>query len=266
MTNMKKTLLFLTILITSIHANNTLEVCTDNIDWAPYTYYERVFDGKKTNKFIGASVDALKAITKKTGLKFNINGYPWKRCLTSVENYGKVRKFEAFMDGSSNKSREEKYFKTEPFYKVTMAVFYIKENFPNGLSISTLKDLLPYKVCGIHGYNLERYTAIGINMETGSKNTSSMVKKLQANRCDLFIHELEPLMGDVLLGNVELPANIKYIQVNVNMENYFYFWISRQSPRAKEIKDSMDKAIKELKKEGKWEEIYKKHIPTGSGL
>jgi polar amino acid transport system substrate-binding protein len=258
--------LFLILTSTPIFANETIEVCTDNSDWAPFTYYERNSNGEKSNKFTGASVDALKAISKKTGIKFNISAYPWKRCLSYVEHYGKVKKFEAFIDGTSNKSREEKYLKTEPFYATTLGVFYSKTRFPKGLDISLRKDLAPYKVCGIHGQNYDKYVKLGIKLDTGSKNISSAIKKVLAGRCDVYVSSLEPVLGDILLGNVEMPENLTYTQIKEKESNNFYFWISKQSLRAKEIKTTMDKAIKELKKDGKWEEIYKNYIPTGSGL
>ncbi len=262
-----KTLLFLSLLITSIYANDTLEVCTDNTDWAPFTYYERDKNGIKKDKFTGASVDALRIISKKTNINFNISGYPWKRCLKSVELYSKVKKFEAFMDGTRSKARDEKYLRTDPFYATTIGVFYSRDRFPNDLNISTRKELAPYKICGIHGQNYDIYTQLGIKLDTGSKNITSALKKVLVGRCDVFVGSLEPILGNILLRNITTPDDkLKYTQIKIKENNEFYFWVSKESPRAKEIVNNMNKAIRQLKKEGKWEDIYKNYIPTGSGL
>lgn len=253
--------------LSNIYAQDTIEVCTDNSDWAPFTYYERDKDGIKADKFTGASVDALKAISKITGLKFNISGYPWKRCLKSVEVYEKVKKFEAFMDGTQSKDRDAKYLRTDPFYATTLGVFYSTDRFPKGLTISKRKELKPYKVCGIHGQNYEIYKKLGIKLDEGSKDINSVLQKVLGGRCDLYVSSLEPVLGDILLGNLTIPDDkLKYIQIKTKENNLFYFWISRQSPRAEEIVNSMNYAIRKLKTEGKWEDIYKNYIPTGSGL
>lgn len=246
----KHLLLFLTLSTTFIFANEPLEVCTDNSDWAPYTYYERVLDGKKINRFVGASVDALEAISKKTGIKFNISAYPWKRCLKSVEVFAKAKKYEAFMDGTQSPDRDAKFLRTDVFYSTTLGLFYSKDRFPNGLNVTKREELKPYKVCGIFGQNYDIYAKLGIKVDTGSKNASSAIKKVLGGRCEVYVNSLEPILGDVLLGNVDMPEKLKYTQIKEIENNYFYFWISRQSPRAEQLINTMNKAIRELKQEG----------------
>lgn len=264
----KHIILLLLISITLIYAKEPVEVCTDNSDWAPYTYYERNASGEKTDKFIGASIEALDMVSKKENIIFNIQGYPWKRCLKSVELFGNVKKFEAFMDGTSNKSREEKYLRTEPFYANISGVFYSKDRFPKGLTIKNAKDLDPYKICGVHGFNYTENVSWGMKNEidTTAKSISSVLKKVSLGRCDVFVSSLEPILGKELLDNNTIPENVHYTSIKNNPKSYYYFWISKQSPRAEELRDKINKAMNTLKKDGTWETIYKRYIPIGSGL
>lgn len=119
-----------------------VRICNDSGEWAPYFYYERNSDGTKSDKLVGATVDALDAIFKIVGLKYSFELLPWKRCLAYVERFDKTQTYEMFSEAGINSKREMLFLHTEQaVYKRTDVFYYNNEKFPNGISIKTVKDM-----------------------------------------------------------------------------------------------------------------------------
>lgn len=62
------------------------------------------------------------------------------------------------------------------------------------------------------------------------------------------------------------PDQIYFTELTIDNSFYHSSWIAKASPRADELRDKIDQAIKELEANGRWEKIYQQYLANGSGL
>lgn len=86
-------------------------------------------------------------------------------------------------------------------------------------------------------------------------------------RCQFTIGSIEPIYGRIATGEVKLFPQLVGESLPDIPRTKFYFLVSKQSPRGKEIVDALNRGIKKLQESGQYEEIFKTYLPTvGSGL
>ncbi len=68
-----------------------VKICSDQEDWAPFTFYPRVNGKADKSRQIGITQDLLKEVFKIVGLKYSVTPQPWKRCLQEVHKFGKKK-------------------------------------------------------------------------------------------------------------------------------------------------------------------------------
>ncbi|WP_022941272.1 substrate-binding periplasmic protein [Psychromonas hadalis] len=248
--------------------SSVVSICSDSAEWPPYTFYPRNNGKIDKSMLTGATYDAIELIFKQAGMSMKMKMIPWKRCLQEVKNYTEKGNFEIFIDGSSNKKRMSQYIRTNPFYQMNQGLFYSTKKYPSGPDIKKVTDLNNFKVCGVAGYSYEQYQKKGltVNIDTGTKSSEALLKKLSAGRCDIFLSSIEPIIWGGLIGQFTLTADIKYSLLDEISKTKFYAWISKGSPRANQLVDTINKGLKTLKENGELETIFKTYLPTGTGF
>jgi polar amino acid transport system substrate-binding protein len=174
----------------------TVYICDDGAEWPPYTYYQRV-DGQVTDTIVGFSVDVIDRIFKNEGVPYHLDLLPWKRCMAEV---AEGKRYHMFLSGGRNPERERTYHISEPYYRMHPGYLYSGRKHPSGLAIRGREDLKKFRVCGILGYNYIVFGLAEDQIDTGTGNYESLVKKLLTGRCDLSIDRLEILLGFKAIG------------------------------------------------------------------
>ncbi len=237
----------------------TINICDDEAEWPPYTYFKRTPSGKKTQQVVGFSVDLIHEIFDKEGIEFTIRLRPWARCLKKVET-GKT--YQMALNASYNKERAEKYYLSAPYYNTSNYYFYSKKNNPAGLDIKSLGDFKKYQVCGLLGYNYDPYGLPKGSIDQGAKKFPSLIAKLHAARCTLFFEKYEILAGFSVIGEKFLSdKNLGRAPIPGMSPANFYMIISKNYSHGQELKKIIDQGIARLKLSGKMDALLKKYIP-----
>ncbi len=228
-----------------------------NGDWPPYEFYERK-DGVISKKVIGYNIDILNEIFAKHGLKFEFKEFPWKRVLSFLKSGEEI---QMILPTSVNDERKENYLISKQVYSITPSYFYLKEKYPDGLSISTSNDLLQHPpVCGKFGYNYKNFDIDEKTMDKGAKDFKALITKLKSERCNIVLARYEILAGRSLIGEPLLNDDIGVSPIpNVKGEP-FHFMISKKYEYGTELMQIINNGIEKLKSEGKLEVILKKYI------
>ncbi len=242
-----------------------VNICSDQEDWAPFTYFPRVNGVADKSRQIGITQDLLKEIFKIVGLKYSVTTRPWKRCIKEVDNFGRNQKFEMFIDGSFSMEKMEKYYLSTTIYSTHQALFYSKKKFPDGLPLKKLSDLNKFTFCGVLGYNYERYYNYGLlkstKIDQGAVNIPNALKKIDSGRCDVLGNSAEIVYGGVTIGAYTLPPSIKSMKLPDVEPTTFHIFIAKTSPRAHELLTKINQAILVIQHNGVSKKIFKKYLP-----
>ncbi|MEH6347459.1 MAG: transporter substrate-binding domain-containing protein [Bermanella sp.] len=242
-----------------------LQICNDQAEWPPYTYYVREAGVANKSQLTGATKDLLDSIFKDSGINFSIKLLPWKRCLTEVSD---GHTYEVFADASSNQERLNLYHRSHAIYKTTEGLFFSKKRFPNGLKLSSAADINQYKLCGLMGYNYTSFFESGVkkDVDLGVNHASKALLKLEKGRCHVFLSIIEPVLGAVAINQYSLGPDIDHISLPGAKGTIFYLWVSKNSPRAEELLGVINSAIDKLYSNGEADKIFKKYLPGGTAL
>ncbi len=235
----------------TVFANSPVSVCGES--WAPYIY-ESKDHNRQSQDVVGIHPANFRLITNITDLEFRFSVLPWKRCLHSVENYSKPGDHEIAVDATFSAERAEEYHLVGPLYSLSTAVFYSRTRYPGGpfskrfgRVVSSIADMRDFSICGLLGWNYESYylehgiprSVTLAKTPAGIQGALSMVSR---QRCDLT--EIHPVLvlGAMLTGALQIPADITCRKLTGEPEN-FYLMVSRQSPRAKELVTHLSSAL-----------------------
>jgi polar amino acid transport system substrate-binding protein len=234
--------------------------------WPPWLY-EQVSDNKESKKPAGLHPENFRLMKEVADLDITFSILPWKRCLRDVENYSKSGDPEIAIDASFSAERAEKYHLVGPMYTISTAVFYSRNQFPEGprsketggpiLWINEMKD---YSFCGQIGWNYDMYyDEHGIPRSNEVIRTSGgyegMFTMLSKGRCDLIETHPVNVMGDINTGKMKgMPLDIACHKMNEDPES-FYMLVSRKSPRAEKLVARLSTALIYLQRTLKWKTI-----------
>ncbi len=243
-----------------------VKICDDIGEWPPFSYFQRDATGNVTPKLTGAVTELLDEVFKIVDVKYSITMMPWKRCLMSVDNFDRVKKYEIFINGIRSTEREEKYLISKPIYQTHQGVFYSSKKYPKGLPLYKASDINKFKICSIHGYDINLKDKLyafkkDTKIDDGAKDSLSALKKVSLGRCDILINSKEPIYGSVKIGKFELPKDIKSINMPEIKPTEFYIFIAKKSPRANELLKEINKAIVILETNGISTQIFNKYLP-----
>lgn len=192
----------------------------------------------------GFSFELFKTLATQLGYKAEVQELPWARCLMDVKE-GKV---DVAIDAYDDAERRKVYFYSMPYHKLTPQVFYHASN--SKLPVSTLLQLQRLQGCGIREYTYEHYGLDARLMELGAPNDKTLIEKLNFERCDYAVEELEYIIG----GRNYIPgwpdeSNIKSFRPMWAQAPSVHFLINKRQSNIDFLK-KLDEAIKAQEKRG----------------
>jgi polar amino acid transport system substrate-binding protein len=236
-----------------------ISICDDDAEWPPYTYNVRAADGNKTPDITGYSVELIRTIFDKKGIKNEIKLMPWARC---VEELKTGKSYQMALNASYNADRAKVYNLSSKTYTMTNYYFYSKKHHPEGIAIKELADLKKYKVCGVNGYNYEPYGFKKGDMDQGAHDIGVLVSKIHEGRCDLFLEKYEVLKGFGAVGqNFFANTDFAASPVPGMAGTEFYMMMSKGYEQAEALKKAVNDGIAEMQASGELDKLLKKYIP-----
>jgi len=233
-----------------------LSVCDDISEYPPYTYFDRV-NGKPTEKVVGFTVDLLKTIFKNDTLVFEL--VPWNRCMQLAKSGDH---YQIVLGAEKTPEREIDFYFTEPFLFLQSDYYYSRNKFPNGMNIKTLADLQRYQVCGLFGYNYQRYGLSGSKILTTYK-FQQLIPLIMHDNCDLFIEQRQVVEGhrkiDEQLRKLIDDPNLTHQRIPGIADIPYYLIVPRLAPNAQEIIDRLNSGLHEATKNGAKSDLMKKY-------
>jgi polar amino acid transport system substrate-binding protein len=246
----------------------TISICDDGAEWPPYTYYERV-NGKKTEELVGYSVDVIREIFTKYGIKFTLAIIPWQRCQNEVDI---GTKYQMFLSGGLTPGRIKRYHISQPYYFTNSYYFWSKKNHPNGLDISNksvkaaLWDLMnKYKMGSLIGYGMGRTKSLGLDtskVDTGAKDYKALKGKILKGRVDNFQESMEVLSGLAAIGATDIvnDPDIAYAPLPGTTPRGYQMMFTKQQKIGLQLRDLVDREITQMRAIGRLDELMKKYI------
>lgn len=237
---------------------STIAICDDQNEWPPYIYFERKADGSRTATATGYSVAVIDAIFARHGIKRELKMLPWARCIADLRDGSRA---QLAMNITRSAERSPFLLFTRPYYTMRSHYFYSARKFPQGLQIGALTDLRKYRICGLKGYNYERVPVQG--MDQGSKDYQSLVSKLHLGRCDIFVEQLEAMVGFGAIGQRHLDdPDLKHAQLPELETAAFSMGISRKYPHAAALQALLDGELQRMERSGElraiWDRVTRK--------
>ena len=259
------TLLILALLQPVTALCQQVNICDDEAEWPPYTYFQRDDSGADSSKATGAVVDLLDEIFAMIGMKYSLTFLPWKRCTEEVKHFADLKKSEVFINGSFSRKRTEDYYLTTPIYETREVVFYSEKKYPAGPPITRPADVNNFHLCSVHGYNLENLynnyeLAEDKKIDTSARSLFAALKKVSIGHCDLLLNSLEPVYSAPAIGQYTIPKDINFITVPGIQPVTFHIFIAKTSPRAYELLTKINQAILILQHNGRSDPIFAQYF------
>ncbi|WP_165773586.1 substrate-binding periplasmic protein [Zooshikella ganghwensis] len=236
-----------------------VKICDDEIEFPPYTFFERDSQGTKTN-LVGVTHDLLKEIFNHIDLTYKVDLVPWKRCIFEVEKYDTRKTYEMFSTGSYFLKRASKYYATAAYGVVNQGIFYSTQQHPDGINVNSIKDLQQFtQVCGVLGYSYRAYKLTDESKFMRAPSIVAGLKMLGSNRCQIMPLGIEVAQGVQLIEQYRIPKTIKVIRINAIKPTTFHLYISKSSPRAFEIYTKVNQQLVRMIHTGEVDKIHQKY-------
>lgn len=233
-----------------VAAQNKVPICGDSAGFPPYTYQ----DAKVPEKIIGFSVDLVAAVLKESDQTPDITLLPWLRCLKEVEDGKSVW---MALDATYSEERASKYWISDPVYMIHSTLFYDTKKYPAPPALHTAQDLSNYTYCGIHGYNYSMYKIPPARITTAKTETARFAM-LRANHCDFVLADVEPLLGFVKTGDVDLKGLGK-IAIPEFKDKRYVVLITKGNPNGERLLKDFNDGLKKVKADGRHKALLANH-------
>ncbi len=233
--------------VTGAHAT-PLKICEDTEDFAPFMYRVTDAKGEKSGDLQGVTIDLIRQLEKKLNRTIQFDLIPWKRCMAMVERGDYDMAADAYFD----EERATRFSYSAAYFTLTPQIFFSTRRWPKGFPATSTHQLDKFHGCGVLGYSYAHYGVKASDLDLGAKDHEQLIGKLMIDRCDYFFEELEIMIGFNLLGKhyLEDPA-LGHQSIRDAREPSLYFMVSRSSKKDTELLINFDKAINDLKREGK---------------
>ncbi len=221
---------------------------------------------------MGYSVDVIREIFSKHGIKFTLEIIPWKRCQAKVDEGDQ---YQMLLSGGYNSDRAKKYHLTQIYYGTTYAYFWSKKHHPNGLDIGSdsataLADLVyKYQMAAILGYGMGVFKTAGIDLSSvddGAKDYKALVSKLLDGRVDVFTEGHEIIAGLYQVGklqhNILEDTDIGSAPIPGIKSRGYHMMISKKHPVGLKLRGLIDQELTLMDATGRLDEILRKYIPN----
>lgn len=184
-------LLLLTLCSLAAQADEkVLTACADPPAW---TFMVQDASGAMTRSNGPFSLDMLEAAVARMGRVVRFLPMPWARCMRQVE----VGLVDFALGAYYSEDRARRFSYSVPYSKGTPQVFYMRAR---PIRVEKKADLHRYRGCGLIGGSYGHYGLDAKELDLGVNTYEKLVKKLQSNRCDYFVEELEVIAGYKHIG------------------------------------------------------------------
>ncbi len=140
-----------------------------------------------------------------------------------------------------------------PLYYTHLGFFYLKRRFPEPPDLQTVNRS---RVCGVIGYN---YTPYGLAQEPRRvKQLQQALDMMERDRCDFLPSEIEPLMSGISLGIYHSESGLLHL-AHPGRKG-FYLLVSKGSPRAHELVNTLNQALVEFQEGGHADEVMRRFL------
>ena len=236
---------------TRVHAaeSASIRICGDH-DPLSMTADPQSGSGKKP-QLIGFSYELIRAVFQTLGKNVTfIDGLPWKRCLSEVEN-GSI---DFAMDAYYDLDREKIFTYSTHYNTLTPQIFFRKER---PVDFSNAASLKKYRGCGVVGTSYAHYGIRPAELELGI-NREALFGKLFARHCDYFLEELEDIVSFKMTGTDYLanPA-LRHETVNWAVPPS-KFLVTLKNGKYAPMMDQINEAIYSFIKSGQAEKIWQR--------
>jgi polar amino acid transport system substrate-binding protein len=241
--------------------STTVRVCFDEA--APNVLIYRDANGRLQ----GAAFTLAEQALQRAGLKPEFVGIPWARCLRELEDFAAQGQFEMALQASRSPEREAKFLFSVPTHMEHGGVWYLRSRYPQGLQLKSRADLARFRVCGIHGGNLQWLSKLGVTqIDQGSRSVRAVMEKLELQRCDAFPLSRESAHLVPPAGPAPIPDTPAFEPYPDRSEFSKHLLVSRGSPRGELIRAKLDQALTELHRSGEADQIFRRYLPAGTGV
>ncbi|WP_281213986.1 substrate-binding periplasmic protein [Shewanella insulae] len=238
------------------YARASVTICVENTEFPPFNYFDR--DQSVEPRSIGYDIDILNLAFGQSVLSHRVIALPWNRCLKEVKQ-GTV---DAAMSASLNGERRRDYLISAPYYYLTPSYYYLKTDFPKGVQVQHLGQLIDYgNVCGIKNFNYENFGLTPDFHLFQIRSLAHLPEMLTKKRCQFFLARKETLSGTLAINKMDsFYALLAGIAVPDAKPEPFYMLISKNSPHKEAIKQLFDAKVDSLNKEGKLQPLLEHHL------
>jgi polar amino acid transport system substrate-binding protein len=239
-------------------AAQPVRACAANLEYPPYLYAEN--QGGR-HDLAGLSLDILQYALRKNGKSMvRVQRLPWLRCLKLVE----LGEMDLVLNVPTAQIESSPFLISEPYAIVHSVYFVSSANAAKGIRIGSYEDLSKYRICGLLG---NRYDAYGIDtakVDTGSDDYLSLINKVKAGHCDLFIEKRE-IVESLSRRNAALKAALnspQLMQFSLPEDSPIglHYAISRNMPGARLLLKQLDASISILRRNGKIKIWVRRHL------
>ncbi len=226
----------------SLKSKKTLRVTTCN--WEPYV--------GKDLKDGGFVMDITRQAFKRVGYNIKVFWLPWARALKMSESGW----YDVLANCYITKEREKSFEFSDP---ITTSQVAFLELTGRNIKFEKLTDLVEYNIGVVRGYAYTtKFDTASFLQKDLTRNSRLNIGKLLLGRVDLIIDGVKLvkyLTKKYYPGEV---ANIHMIKPVLKTRK-IYNAISKKSPNYKQITKDFDRGLKELKEDGTFDKILKKH-------
>jgi len=225
----------------------TLRVCDDVNEWPPYTYFERV-NGRPSERVTGFTVELLRRIADRHGVRVQVDMLPWKRCLEAVRT-GEVL---LLLNAIRTPERERDYWLSAPIYDTRLLVLWSHRTRPEGLALRTQADLLPLRIGALQGYSYSQLDLVPDGRLVRAPNYHSLLQMLHLGRVDVALVNEGVMLGHAALGNPAFSGDkdLRIGALSDREPSRFYMMATRAKPEGKALIALINQELDALDRQG----------------
>ena len=229
-------------------------VCVSSVQYPPFHYSI----GAET---VGVSIDILRnAIAAVPRAPFEIRALPWKRCLKLAE----LGMIDIVADVPTAQIDPAPFLISQAYVELGSAYYVSRRRWPHGIAIRNLQQLDGYRICGLSGNRYDSYGLRERQVDSGANNYLSLIGKLHAGHCDLFIEKRQVVAGLVLRDPRLAAAFSAPAVIDADLPEDspvgLHFAVSRRAAQAPELLEKVDRAIARLHASGTIDAWTKAHL------
>jgi polar amino acid transport system substrate-binding protein len=243
----------------SCDAAEVVRACAADLESPPYLFTKQ---GGDKNNLVGLAIDVLQQSLKSAGKPLaQIQRLPWLRCLKLTE----VGEVDVALNVPTAQIDPLPYRISQPYAVVHSVYVTSRINSPRGLTIRNVEDLNHYRICGLLGTRYDSYGIDTAKVDVGSNSYLSLVNKLVAGHCDLFLEKRE-IIDALQIRSPELKAaftsnSLAESLLPEDSPLGLHYAVSRRIPNSQALADQLDAtiaALQDSRQLEKWTAAYLK--------